>query len=178
MAAARPDTSTTCTAREAGLLGPPMKKFTPRSAGPGSDGAGEPGTLYWVAVKPPSVDQPGTGTTLASFVAPGPASASPLTIRFGPPDGGGGGGSGVWAPSGVAQIQAKPWPPDSAFCAQVDGCESSTVYRPGGSVRSGSTSQTALRTPPWPVRPVACQGPYTRPSWSCSAIVPGVAPCA
>ena len=74
-------TSAVCVSDEVSSVGPPESRFNPRSAGPGSVGAGHPSTPYWAAVASPAEAQPGVSTGLPS-TEPTAASAFPLTIRL------------------------------------------------------------------------------------------------
>src|SRR5215470_12512354 len=75
------ETSTACWMREDAAAGPPAKRLTPRSGGPGFPAVGNPGAPYGTAVPAPVTFQPGIGTVEPSL-APAPSSAPPFWMSI------------------------------------------------------------------------------------------------
>src|SRR5215467_7642885 len=98
-----------------------------------------------MALKSPVLVQPGTLGATVSPSVPGPASASPLTIRFLPA--GGDWTTGVAAAVGMAVGDAAA-PADAAPAGGVPQAASSSEASAPAAVTSGSREAFALRSEP------------------------------
>src|SRR6201999_819311 len=82
ISAAAPLTSIVCVAVLVSLSGPPEKKFLPPASLVASSVVRNAGVPYCTAVKPFAVVQPGSGSDVELWVAPGRPSAPGLAARF------------------------------------------------------------------------------------------------